>query len=165
MVDEFHAVAAGGDEQVVEDLVVARAELRVVGLLPEAHPVPGIKAEDVVADHAPAHAGEVRPGALACTVVEVVRVDEEVVARALAALARARIGVAARVVERNADLLAGGGRVGVDLEVARDVAVGLIEADDVPVAAVAQVDAVAVARFRAVGDVAFPYGPVGLSRR
>ena len=55
-------------------------------------------------------------------VMEVVGVDQEVVARALAAFAGAGIGVAARVVECDADLLARRGRIGVDLEVARDVA-------------------------------------------
>ncbi len=78
-------------------------------------------------------------------VMEIVAVDEEIVACALPAFALAGISIAARIVERNADLLAGRGRIGVDLEIARDVAEGLVEADDVPVAAVAEIDAVAVA--------------------
>ena len=157
----MHGVAISGDEQIVQDFVVARAELRVVGLLPEAHIVPRLRPENIVADDAPPHAGEVR--ARAETVVEIVAVDEEIVARAAPALAFPGIGVALRVVERDAVLAARRGRVGIDLKVTRDIAVGLVEADDVPVAAPTDIDAVAVALFGTVGDIALPDIPIRLT--
>ena len=77
--------------------------------------MPGLRPENIVADDAPADAGEVRPDG---AVVEVVPVNEEVVTGAAAALAGSGIGVAQRVVERDPGIGAGGGRIGVDLKIA-----------------------------------------------
>ena len=68
--------------------------------------------------------------------VEIVTVDQEIITGTLPTLAFARIGIAARIDERNPLFLTSGCGIGIDLEITRFIFVGFVESDDVPIAGV-----------------------------
>ena len=84
----------GGDEQVMENLVAARAELRIVRLLPKRDVMPDLRPKMLLRTTLRRTLVKFGPTSLS---VEIIPVHQKVVAGALTAIAFACVGVAARI--------------------------------------------------------------------